>query len=209
MNNNIPKQFIPIAGKPLLFFTINAFYRYSKSLNIILVLPAVQIAYWKKLCKEHSFTVPHIIAKGGETRFDSVKNGLKAIKGKGLIAVHDGVRPFVSTETITNAFDAAEKYGAAIPVIAVNDSLRKLNKQSNKAVARNTYRIVQTPQCFRSEILLKAYQQKYNEAFTDDASVVERTGEKIFLVDGNPENIKITSPADLVFAECLTKQIKA
>jgi 2-C-methyl-D-erythritol 4-phosphate cytidylyltransferase len=111
-------------------------------------------------------------------------------------------------ETISCAFDAAHKYGVAIPFIPVNDSLRKLNKQSNKAVARNTYRIVQTPQCFRSEILQKAYQQKYNKTFTDDASVVERTGEKIFLVDGNPENIKITSPADLVFAECLAKQFK-
>ena len=207
MNNKIPKQFLLIAGKPMLFYTIDTFYNFSKDLNIILVLPSSQIERWKKLCKKFNYKVPHSIVKGGRTRFNSVKNGLKFINEAGIIAVHDGVRPMVSNKTISNVYNAAEKHGVAIPVIAVNDSLRELSDKTNWSVNRNKYKIVQTPQCFRSDILLKAYEQKYNETFTDDASVVEKSGVKIFLVEGNKENIKITTTLDLSIAESLINHI--
>lgn len=206
MNNKTPKQFLLIAGKPVLFHTLSTFYTYCNDIRIILVLPQSQIERWKKLCKEFEFIIPHSIVEGGNTRFDSVKNGLKPIKEKGIIAIHDGVRPLVSIKTITNTFDAAEKHRAAIPVISVNESLREISGNTNRSADRNNYRIVQTPQCFKSEIIQKAYQQNYMESFTDDATVVEKTGEKIFLVEGNIENIKITTAFDLSFAECLMNQ---
>jgi 2-C-methyl-D-erythritol 4-phosphate cytidylyltransferase len=206
MNNKIPKQFLLIARKPILFHTIQAFYNYSHTLNIILVLPFSQIDRWKKLCKKYHFNIPHHIVEGGYTRFDSVRNGLNSIHEAGLIAVHDGVRPLVSTKTISNIFNAAEKHGTAIPVIDVNESLRIVSDKTNESVIRSNYKIVQTPQCFKSDILKKAYHQIFNETFTDDASVVEKSGEKIFLVEGNIENIKITTTLDLLIAETLINQ---
>jgi len=207
MNNSVPKQFLLLAGKPVLFHTINAFFSYNNEISIILVLPSSQISKWKELCDENHLTIPHNIVEGGKTRFHSVKNGLKSIEEAGLIAIHDGVRPLVSNETISRVYNTAEKLGTAIPVLSVNDSIREISNKTNKSVNRNNLKIVQTPQCFKSEIINKAYQQSYNEMFTDDATVVEKTGEEIFLVDGNNENIKITTAIDLLIAENLIQQL--
>ena len=201
MGKDLPKQFLPIDGTPILMHTLQAFYDYDPSMTLIVVLPSDQQAYWSKLCGDYHFTIPHVVVKGGETRFHSVKNGLSCIKGEGLVAVHDGVRPFVHCDTIDRCFAAAQESGAAVPVVEVVDSLRKVEDEESKAVSRRDYRIVQTPQVFDISLLKEAYKQPYTVDFTDDASVVEAYGRKISLVEGNRENIKITSPFDLVIAE--------
>ncbi len=201
MGKDLPKQFLPIDGTPILMHTLQAFYDYDPSMTLIVVLPSDQQAYWSKLCGDHHFTIPHVVVKGGETRFHSVKNGLSCIKGEGLVAVHDGVRPFVHCDTIDRCFAAAQESGAAVPVVEVVDSLRKVEDEESKAVSRKDYRIVQTPQVFDISLLKEAYKQPYTVDFTDDASVVEAFGRKISLTEGNRENIKITSPFDLVIAE--------
>jgi len=201
MQADIPKQFIEIHGKPVLMHTLEAFHRYDDSIQLILVLPASQLNAWKKLCLKHAFLLPHQIVSGGETRYNSVLNGLAQIKTPALIAVHDGVRPFVSNGTIKRCFDEAEKHGSAIPVIDIVDSIRQIKKTGSQSVDRSNYKLVQTPQVFDSEILKKAYEQDFSALFTDDASVVEALGLKITLVEGNRENIKITTAFDLVLAE--------
>ncbi len=203
MGADLPKQFIPVKDKPLLMHTLTAFYTWDASAKLILVLPVSHQSYWQMLCKELDFKVPHTIVNGGETRFHSVSNGLKQIHEPGLIAVHDGVRPFVSHEVISACFDQAHKTGAAIPVVPIVDSIRKREGENSCPVDRDAYCAVQTPQVFSSEILLSAYEQPYTEAFTDDASVVEAAGGKISLVAGNRENIKITTSADLLYAKLL------
>lgn len=205
MNSNIPKQFIELAGKPVLMKTIQKFYFYSNSINIIVVLPNDQITYWNSLCESHNFKIKHQVAKGGKERFYSVKNGLDLAVNEGLIAVHDAVRPLVSIDTIANVFSVAEKLGNAIAVDCINDSIRKIEKLKSIAVDRNSFRRIQTPQCFRFDIIKKAYEQEFQNHFTDDATVIESLGEIINLVQGNEENIKITNPIDLVFAEALIK----
>ena len=209
MGQHIPKQFLEIASKPILMHTIEKFHNTFPELKIILALPENQFDYWEELCYKYGFTkIPHQIVAGGKTRFDSVKNALKLITEKGIVAIHDGVRPLVSAITIKNCFSQAELSGTAVTVVDVVDSLRFVSKQdnTNKAVARSCYKSVQTPQCFTSEIILKAYQQAFDESFTDDASVVEKLGYKINLVEGNIENIKITSPMDIVLVDVLMKQ---
>ena len=201
MQAEIPKQFIEIHGKPVLMHTLEAFHRYDDSIQLILVLPASQLNAWKKLCLKHAFLLPHQIVSGGETRYNSVLNGLSQIKTPALIAVHDGVRPFVSNGTIKRCFDEAEKHGSAIPVIDIVDSIRQIKKTGSQSVDRSNYKLVQTPQVFDSEILKKAYEQDFSALFTDDASVVEALGLKITLVEGNRENIKITTAFDLILAE--------
>lgn len=201
MGKDLPKQFLPIDGTPILMHTLQAFYDYDPSMTLIVVLPSDQQAYWSNLCGDYHFTIPHVVVKGGETRFHSVKNGLSCIKGEGLVAVHDGVRPFVHCDTIDRCFAAAQESGAAVPVVEVVDSLRKVEDEESNAVSRREYRIVQTPQVFDISLLKEAYKQPYTIDFTDDASVVEAYGRKISLVEGNRENIKITSPFDLVIAE--------
>jgi len=210
MGSDLPKQFIPIGGKPVLMHTIEAFYKIDHSIKITLVLPPAHQEYWKELCSTYQFAIPHNIANGGETRFQSVKNGLdKAISNcqqSSLIGIHDGVRPFVSAEVIEKCFEAASAYGAAIPTISVHETIRELNEKESITVDRAKYRLVQTPQVFNSEILQKAYQQAFSESFTDDAYVVESAGYAVTLVEGNRENIKITSPFDLIIAEALLHQ---
>jgi len=201
MGKDLPKQFLPIDGTPILMHTLQAFYDYDPSMTLIVVLPSAQQAYWSRLCGDYHFTIPHLVVKGGETRFHSVKNGLACIKEEGLVAVHDGVRPFVHRDTIDRCFAAAQESGAAVPVAEVVDSLRKVEDDGSRAVSRKDYRIVQTPQVFDISLLKEAYKQPYTADFTDDASVVEAYGRKISLVEGNRENIKITSPFDLVIAE--------
>ena len=201
----VPKQFMVIAGLPVLMHTIKKFWFYENSIRIIVILPEEHIRYWKKLCKEYRFNIQHEIRKGGETRFHSVKNGLRGFKPGFLVAIHDGVRPLVSFNTIRRCFTKAEKTGAAIPVMNICESVRYLEGQNNQTVDRTKYRTVQTPQVFKSELLIKAFKKPYNELFTDDAVVVENIGQEISLVDGNPENIKITTRLDLIVAEAYFK----
>jgi len=205
MDVSIPKQFIPIAEKPILMHTIFAFHDYLPQIKIVLVLPKIHISSWNKLCDEYNFSIQHEIIEGGKTRFHSVKNGLALIPKDCIVAIHDGARPLVSKSSISNCFNTAEKFGNAIPVIPINESVREIDKNLNKFVDRKNLRIVQTPQCFKSSIIKKAYEQDYNERFNDDASVAESAGEKIHLVDGNSENIKITYPSDIKIANALLK----
>lgn len=206
MGGDIPKQFLPVAGKPVLMRTLEAFHAYDASIHIILVLPVSQQAYWKELCQEYHFELPYDLANGGETRFHSVKNGLALVEGEGLVGVHDGVRPFVSREVIARCYDEALIKKAVIPVIGVVETVRHLIGEESETVPRDQYKLVQTPQVFDASLLHQAYEQEFTELFTDDASVVEALGEKVYLVEGNRENVKLTTPFDLKLAEmlCLT-----
>jgi len=208
MQADIPKQFIEIQGKPILMHTLEAFLRYDSSIQLIVVLPSMQIEYWNELCKKHAFNHPHQIVAGGQTRFQSVKNGLDAVQVPALVAVHDGVRPLVSVETIARCFDKAAENGAAIPVIDLIDSIRQTTKTGSQSVDRSAYKLVQTPQVFESELLKKAYKQDFSPLFTDDASVMEAMGINIQLVEGNRENIKITTEFDLRIAEALVGTVQ-
>ncbi|MCD7971761.1 MAG: 2-C-methyl-D-erythritol 4-phosphate cytidylyltransferase [Candidatus Azobacteroides sp.] len=205
MGNEVPKQFLPLGGKPVLMHTLERFHKYDTEATLILILPGEQQEYWKSLCVQHSFAIPHVIATGGEARFHSVKNGLDTIPADetGLVAVHDGVRPFVATEVIRNCFEKAILYKAVIPVIGVNETVRYVTGEDNRTVNRDHYKLVQTPQVFDLQLIKRAYQQEYCSDFTDDASVVEKLGEKIYLVAGNRENIKITTPFDLLAGETI------
>lgn len=215
MGGDLPKQFIPLQGKPVLMHTLEAFHRWDEAAELVLVLPEDHQPYWQMLCREIGCKVPHRIATGGETRFHSVRNGLEflsqgndAFPGRyepGLIAVHDGVRPFVSPEVIQACFDAAGQHGAAIPATPQIDSLRESDGTESHPVDRTHYFAVQTPQVFRCDLLLKAYVQSFSPLFTDDASVIEALGEKVQLVPGSRENIKITTPFDLLVAEVLVR----
>ncbi len=217
MGGDLPKQFIPLEGKPVLMRTLEAFYRWDSSAELVLVLPEDHQPYWKMLCREIGCKVPHRIANGGETRFHSVRNGLQFLSEeienaserneKVLVAVHDGVRPFVSPEVISACFEEAEKSGAAIPVMPMIDSLRETDANGSHPVDRSRYFAVQTPQVFHSDVLLKAYGQDFSPLFTDDASVVEALGQSIRLVTGNRENIKLTTPFDLLIAKGLLSSL--
>ncbi len=206
MQSETPKQFLTVAGKPLLMHTIQAFADYPEEVVIRLVLPGPFLDFWKSLCKRFDFTVEHELIEGGDVRFQSVRNGLKHIGPDSLVAIHDGVRPLVSHETIRRVFEAAGENGNAVPVVKINESIRQLDEEGKSRPAnRQDFRLIQTPQCFRSELLLKAYRQEYRDEFTDDATVVEALGEKIHLVQGNFENIKITRPVDLTIATAFLK----
>lgn len=204
MGSDIPKQFLPLRGRPVLMHTIDVFRRTYPDIHIILVLPREQQDYWRQLCGQHGYDVELCVADGGETRFHSVHNGLSLIPddARGVVGVHDGVRPFVSPETIRRCFEAAEECGAVVPVVPVVETVRQvLADGSSMTVDRNAYRLVQTPQTFDIQLLKKAYGQPFDPFFTDDASVVEAMGHPIKLVEGNNENIKLTNPADLKLAE--------
>lgn len=205
MHSPVPKQFLKLNGLPVLMHTISKFDDLKLGIEIIVVLPNAIRAEWDQLCKEFNFTTQIKIADGGETRFHSVKNGMAFIKEEGLVAVHDAVRPLVNTKTILAAYKAAEMYGSVVPAIPLNDSIRQIESTKSIAVDRSKYCVIQTPQCFRTEILRKAYLKEYKFNFTDDASVVESMGEKIYLIDGTSDNIKITNPQDLILAEALLK----
>lgn len=203
MGGDLPKQFLPIGGKPVLMRTMEAFYAYNPEIQIILVLPCSQQKYWSELCREHHFLLPHSIADGGETRFHSVKNGLELVKTPGLVGVHDGVRPFVAREVIARCYALAAEKRAVIPAIDVVETVRHLDGNKSMTVNRDKYKLVQTPQVFDAELLKRAYKQPYTPHFTDDASVVEALGIPVFLTAGNRENIKITTPFDLKIATAL------
>ena len=227
MGNDIPKQFLPIGGKPVLMRTLERFREYDADLQIILVLPETQQAYWHQLCEEYHFDVAYTLANGGQTRFHSVQNGLAKVPddAEGVVGVHDGVRPFPSIEVIRNCYETARTAKAVIPVIPVVETLRHLSsngqtptdagdeksetvrevrcQKESRTVPRDEYRLVQTPQTFDIHLLKAANRQPYNDGFTDDASVVESYGHQITLVEGNRENIKITTPYDLRIGEVL------
>ncbi|NLJ43251.1 MAG: 2-C-methyl-D-erythritol 4-phosphate cytidylyltransferase, partial [Bacteroidales bacterium] len=200
--------FLELAGKPVLMHTIEKFRKFESSIRIIVVLPEDHIGLWHELTDKYSFPVSHNIVSGGATRFESVKNGLQLIKSRGYVAIHDGVRPLVSRDTILRCFTEAERYGNAVPVSSPADSLRLITDQGNIPVNRHHLRLIQTPQVFDTELIIKAYQQEYSPEFTDDATLLEKTGESIRLVEGNRENIKITNPVDLIVAEALMQTMK-
>jgi 2-C-methyl-D-erythritol 4-phosphate cytidylyltransferase len=206
MNAQLPKQFLKIAGKPIIIHTLQAFLHYNPLIRIILVLPHDQIHLWKELALKHQLDIPVEIVSGGPTRFHSVKNGLSKVSNDSLVGIHDGVRPLVSNKTIANAFEMAEKLGNGIPTCKINESVRITDYAINKPIDRDTLRLIQTPQCFRSSLIKKAYEANYDESFTDDASVLEKTGARIYLSEGNRENIKITTPEDLIIANALLQQ---
>lgn len=203
MGSDIPKQFLPIGGKPVLMRTIERFREYSKDLSIILVLPKAQQTYWQELCGKYAFAVEYLLADGGETRFHSVQHGLALIPddAQGVVGVHDGVRPFASVDVIRRCYEAALEAKAVIPVVPVVETLRHIPSQKN--VMRSDYCLVQTPQTFDIQLLKAANRQPYRDSFTDDASVVEAYGHEVAMIEGNRENIKLTTPFDLKIAEVL------
>ena len=203
MKSSIPKQFMELVGRPVLMHTLEKFYSSSASIELIVVLPKSHHSTWKTLCTKHQFSIPHQIAVGGASRFESVKSGLKFCSEVSIIAVHDGVRPLISSDLILRMYKETEMNKALIPVCPITESIRRVSDGSSKALDRSQYYLVQTPQCFSSETLQKAYQQEEKATFTDDASVVEATGQKVFLCDGESSNIKLTSPKDLLLAEAI------
>lgn len=206
MGSDVPKQFLPVKGMPVLMRTISRFHECNPSMQIILVLPHHQQQYWHDLCSQYAFGIAHTVVDGGDTRFASSRNGLDAIPddATGTVGIHDGVRPFVAAEVISRCYDAARTHGAAIPVMPVTDTLRHIDSAATgHNVLRTDYRIVQTPQVFDIALLKRAFTQPFREEFTDDASVVEAMGCSVEMVEGNRENIKITTPFDLKIAETL------
>lgn len=202
MGTDIPKQFLLLHGRPVLMHSIEAFVSADPSVHIILVLPQDHISYWSQLCEQYSFKVPHEIAIGGAERFYSVKNGLaRVLDPEALVAIHDGVRPLVSAETILCCYEQAELYGSAIPCVTVPDSVRMVSTNGSHPIDRTAVRLVQTPQTFRLSVLADAYDIPFSANITDDASVLELNGQIVHLVAGNRENIKITSPEDLRIAD--------
>ncbi|MBK7285709.1 MAG: 2-C-methyl-D-erythritol 4-phosphate cytidylyltransferase [Flavobacteriales bacterium] len=206
MASPVPKQFMLVKGKPVLCHVISAFHLYDPAMQIIVVLPKEQIDSWRVLCIGHGFTIDHTVVAGGEERFHSVREGLKEVAHDGLVAVHDGVRPLVSLGLIERCFAAAELHDAAIPVVPVSSSMRELTDEGSRALDRSRLRIVQTPQCFQVELLRKAFKLPYDPAFTDEATLVERMGDLVRLVEGDERNIKVTTPDDLVIAAALLEE---
>lgn len=205
MGASLPKQFILIKEKPILMYTLELFYHFDPNLQLILTLPDDWKEYWEQLVVENDFKIPHRVISGGKERYDSIKNALTYCHSD-FIAVHDGVRPFVSSETLTACFDALIMNDAVIPVVPVKESLRKKGSDGKTlAVDRDNYWMVQTPQCFTKSILFKAYEQPFTNDISDDASLVEKLGIPIYTVSGNDENIKITTQMDLVLANHLLK----
>ncbi len=211
MGATVPKQFLLLMGRPLLCCTIEAFHRFDPAMPIVLVLPGDQIPVWGALCINFHFDVPHQVVAGGEERFHSVRNGLACVTHDGLVAVHDGVRPLLSADLIARCFAAAEEHGAAIPVVPISSSVRELTTEgstsaplsASKAIDRSRLRAVQTPQCFRAPLLRRAFELPYDPAFTDEATLVERLGVAVHLVEGEEQNIKVTTPFDLKVAEAV------
>jgi 2-C-methyl-D-erythritol 4-phosphate cytidylyltransferase len=206
IKSDLPKQFIDVNGLPILMHTINAFFRYSPSLNIILVLPEGDFETWQSLCEKHDFKKNIQLQKGGDTRFQSVKNGLAKIETEGLVAIHDGVRPLVSEDIIGASFRLAAVHQSAVAAVRLKESIRMTDKDSTKAVDRSQFRLIQTPQTFLVSLIQKAYEMKEDTTLTDDASVAERAGHVISLFEGSYDNIKITTEEDIVIAEALLKE---
>ncbi len=203
METSLPKQFLPLGGKPVMLHALECFTRFSQGIRCIVVLPESLHDHWQKVGGVFPAHSRHLLVSGGPTRFHSVKNGLRHVPDGALVAIHDGVRPMVSLETIASVFRQAEKFGNAVPVIDVKESLRVLDRGANRAFPRENLKLVQTPQCFHSTLIKSAYQNSNGEGHTDDAGVLEAAGHRVYLTDGDPGNIKITTPHDLIMAEAL------
>ena len=203
MGNAVPKQFLLLNGKPVLQRSLEAFAAFDPTMTCIVVLPETQISYWKDLCEKYSCNVPHVVVSGGKERFDSVKNGLKAISAEGFVAVHDGVRPLVTMEMLRDGFETAEKFGSAIPYVDSVDSLRMIDRETSKTFDRTKIKRIQTPQIFDVSQLKDVMDVEYRLEFTDEASVWELAGKKLYFYKGSEQNIKITTPSDLKIAEAL------
>ena len=208
MKSDLPKQFIEINCVPIIIRTIRCFLNYNQNIKIIISVHKNYKAHLEGLIEKFELKNKDIaITFGGETRFDSVKNGLPLINDNtAVVGIHDSARPFVSLETIKNCYETALLKGNAVPCISINESMRKISNNVNNSVNRNEFKIVQTPQCFLVEKIKKAFEQNYMSVFTDDAAVFESIGENIVLIEGNEENIKITSPFDLLIAGALLAQ---
>jgi 2-C-methyl-D-erythritol 4-phosphate cytidylyltransferase len=206
IKSKLPKQFIELNGKPVLLHTLEAFYRYSETINVILVLPEDDFETWSAIRTKFNFNRPLILQKGGETRFQSVKNGLDKIDGEGLVAIHDGVRPLVSSDIIGASFRLAAVHQTAVAAVRLKESIRMTDQDNTKAVDRSRFRLIQTPQTFDLPLIKKAYQMKEDTSLTDDASVAERSGHIISLFEGSYDNIKITTSEDLIVAEALIRE---
>lgn len=207
IKTKLPKQFLELNGKPILLHTIEAFFRYSEKLNIVLVLPEDDFETWRNICKKYKFDKPLTLQKGGETRFQSVRNGLDKIEGPGLVAIHDGVRPLVSEDIIGASFRLAAVHKTAVAAVRLKESIRMTDQDNTKAMDRSRFRLIQTPQTFDIAMIKQAYQIKEDASLTDDASVAEKSGHVISLFEGSYENIKITTQEDLIVAEALMKEL--
>lgn len=205
MGMAVPKQFLPLNGKPILYYTIKAFVDAYSDMNIVLVLPEAQMSYAQMVLQEFEGGLDVTIVAGGATRFHSVQNGLKTIEEGAVVFVHDGVRPLLSTELIQRCYEQAIQKGSAIPAINITDSIRMLDGENSKPIDRNSLRSIQTPQTFRTEVILSAFEQEYSETFTDEATVVEAYGKEVYLVEGEKNNMKLTTPEDLQIAEIILK----
>ena len=206
IKSTLPKQFIELNGKPIVLHTVEAFYRYSKKVTVILVLPEGDFTLWDTLCRKFNFTKPVQLQKGGVTRFQSVRNGLEMIEGQGLVAIHDGVRPLVSEDIIGASFRLAAIHHCAVAAVRLKESIRMTDKDNTKAMDRSQLRLIQTPQTFDVQLIKNAYRITEDPTLTDDASVAEKAGHRISLFEGSYLNIKVTTPEDLVIAEALMKQ---
>jgi 2-C-methyl-D-erythritol 4-phosphate cytidylyltransferase len=205
IKSSVPKQFLELNGLPVIMHTIAAFFRYSEKINVILVIPENDFPIWYNLCAKHSFHKPIVVQKGGETRFQSVKNGLTRISGDGLVAIHDGVRPMINEDIIGASFRLAAVHKTAVAAVRLKESIRITDQDTTRSADRSRFRLIQTPQTFQVELIRKAYESKEDPSLTDDASVAERAGHLISLFEGSYENIKITTPEDLIIAEALLK----
>jgi 2-C-methyl-D-erythritol 4-phosphate cytidylyltransferase len=205
INSVIPKQFLELEGLPVLMHTVNAFYGYSNTINVVLVLPQADIGLWNSLCEQYKFKTPYTLAIGGDTRFQSVRNGLKAITGDGIVAIHDGVRPLVTQAIIEESFHLAAIHQSAVAAVSLKESIRVTDKGRTIAVDRSKFKLIQTPQTFHIPMIREAYEMEEDSTLTDDASVAERNNHVITLFDGSYENIKITTPEDLVIARALMR----
>jgi 2-C-methyl-D-erythritol 4-phosphate cytidylyltransferase len=207
IKSKVPKQFIEIDGLPILMHTINAFRRYSPNIALILVLPADDFGTWQSLCVKYNFDQSRVVLQaGGETRFQSVRQGLEKIDGDGLVAIHDGVRPAISEDIIGASFRLAAVHDSAVAAVRLKESIRMTDQDNTKAMDRSRFRLIQTPQTFRVDFIKKAYSIKEDPSLTDDASVAEKAGLVISLFEGSYENIKVTTSEDLVIAEALIKK---
>jgi len=203
MGSAVPKQFIEIKGKPLIVHTIGVFLNYDWNMMIVVVLPLEYFELWENMKREYFPDKEIYLTSGGKTRFDSVKNGLKLLNGEMIIGIHDAVRPLVSPDVISECFKLAQEKGSAVPVISLNESVRKTDGKKNYPVFREGLKIIQTPQVFKGDLLINAYKRNFKDEFTDDATVVEKSGVTVYLTEGNPENIKITTPYDMKLADFL------
>lgn len=205
MQGDIPKQFMPVAGKPVMLYSIEAFYTYDSTIDIILAVHTDYIDFWKTLCEKYKISIPFRIAEGGATRFDSVKNALQIINNDGYVAIHDAARPMITADFVQYLFSEAEKNGSSLPGIALNETIRMMDGDSSFQIDRSRLRAMQTPQVFKYEELKQAYTQSYNPLFTDDAAVMQSAGFQLHLCEGLTSNIKITNPTDLILAETFLK----